>query len=199
MSLFGTSPEEAPVASATTRSKSSLFADDSTFGPASSASLFADEGAAKDDSPWSMPAPKRAARHELVKTLLPATAVPEEYVDAYDVVLDSGERTGTGMSLSAVTKILGTSGVKDRDQNTILSIVIPGGHGNSNGLARNEFNVLMALVGLAQMGEDLTLDAVDERRTSGFPGLSPDIFLSAATDDVYSRVTSAKNTIYRRP
>ncbi|KAK2754590.1 Sorting nexin mvp1 [Arachnomyces sp. PD_36] len=165
MSLFGTSPvEESPVANNTTRSKSSLFADDSTFGPTSSSTLFADDGAGKDDSPWSMPAPKRAARQEVVKTLLPATDVPEEYIDAYDLVLDAGERTGAGMSMAGVTKVLGGSGLKEREQNNILGIVLPGGGGSGQGLGRNEFNVLMALVGLAQVGEELTLDGVDERR-----------------------------------
>lgn len=103
-----------------------------------------------------------------MKTLLPGTDVPEEYVDAYDLILDSGERTGAGLSTSAVTRLLGSSGLNEKDQNTILGTVLPGGQGNEQGLGRNEFNVLMALVGLAQMGEDLTLDAVDERRTSEF-------------------------------
>jgi sorting nexin-8 len=169
MSLFGTSPvEETPVRNSTTRSKSSLFADDSAFGPASSSSLFADDVTGNDDSPWSIPAPKRAARHEVVKTLLPASDVPDEYIDAYDLVLDSGERTGAGMSMPAVMKILGTSGVDTRDQNAILNIVLPSGHASTNGVSRNEFNVLLALVGLAQIGEDITLDTVDERRTSEY-------------------------------
>jgi sorting nexin-8 len=37
---------------------------------------------------------------------------------------------------------------------------------SSNGLGRGEFSVLLALVGLAQEGEDLTFDAVDDRRKS---------------------------------
>ncbi|TKA66959.1 hypothetical protein B0A55_09033 [Friedmanniomyces simplex] len=37
-------------------------------------------------------------------------------------------------------------------------------NGQTQELGRNEFNVLLALIGLAQEGEELSLDAVDERR-----------------------------------
>ena len=55
------------------------------------------------------------------------------------------------------------------DQAKILNLVLPGGQEtSSDGLGRNEFNVLLALIGLAQEGEDITFDAVDERRNSMF-------------------------------
>jgi sorting nexin-8 len=163
MSLFGTSPTDSALPNSRTLSKS-LFSDEPTPGTASTSSLFADDGG--DASPWSMPAPKKAARRELVKTLLPATDVPESYVDAYDNMLNSGQRVGSGVGLTGVKKILGTSGLATADQAAILHLLIPGGHESANGLGRSEFNVLLALIGLAQEGEDISLDGVDERRKS---------------------------------
>ena len=44
-----------------------------------------------------------------------------------------------------------------------MALVAPGG-ANELDLGRNEFNVLLALGGLAQEGEVVSLDGVDERR-----------------------------------
>lgn len=165
MSLFGTSPDDSPLAnSSMSKSKSSLFADDGGFGPASNSSLFADE--ADGGSPWSMPTPKKAARQDLVKTLLPNRDVPESYIDSYDALLNSNQRVGAGLGLTGVKNVLASSGVSSADQSTILNIVIPGGTEDANGLGRGEFNVLLALIGLAQEGDDVSLDGVDDRRRS---------------------------------
>ncbi|EXJ55545.1 hypothetical protein A1O7_08473 [Cladophialophora yegresii CBS 114405] len=155
MSLFGTSPTEA----APLNSKS-LFGDEPARAPAVS-SLFADDGG---DSPWSMPTPKKNARQNLVKNLLPATDVPESYVDAYDAVLNANERTGVGIGLDGVKRVLQSSNLSEPEQSKILNFVIPGGQESANGVGRSEFNVLLALIGLGQEGEDITLDGVDERR-----------------------------------
>ncbi|KIY01251.1 uncharacterized protein Z520_02803 [Fonsecaea multimorphosa CBS 102226] len=155
MSLFGSSPTEtAPLNS------KSLFGDE----PApkqSTSSLFADDGG---DSPWSMPTPKKSARQNLVKNLLPATDVPESYVDAYDAVLHANERTGVGIGLAGIKRLLESSNLSEQEQTKILGLVIPGGQESANGVGRSEFNVLLALIGLGQEGEEITLDGVDERR-----------------------------------
>ncbi|KAJ5584935.1 uncharacterized protein N7459_004735 [Penicillium hispanicum] len=158
MSLFGTSPEE-PSAQ---RSKSSLFADEPAGG---SPSLFADD-ADDDSSPWNIHnnTAKRTGRRDLARTLLPATDVPESYVDAYDLILNSGDRVGSGIGLTSVREILSSSGLSALDQGKILNLVVSGDHDGSGGLGRGEFNVLFALVGLAQEGEDLSFDAVDDHR-----------------------------------
>ena len=112
-----------------------------------------------------MPTPKKNARRELVKTLLPGTDVPETYVDAYDTVFETGQ-VGSGIGLTGVKNILGGSGLGPADQAAILNLVVPGGQETANGLGRGEFNVLLALIGLAQEGDEITLDGVDERRRS---------------------------------
>ena len=158
MSLFGSSPTEtAPL------NNKSLFGDEPARTPAVVSSLFADDGG---DSPWSMPTPKKNTRQNLVKNLLPATDVPESYVDAYDAVLNANERTGVGIGLTGVKRVLQSSSLSEQEQSKILHFVIPGGQEAVNGVGRSEFNVLLALIGLGQEGEDITLDGVDERRRS---------------------------------
>lgn len=164
MSLFGTSPEEPSAAASTQRSKSSLFADDSTRG---SPSLFADDDGDDSSSPWNQTnTAKRGARRDLVRTLLPATDVPESYIDAYDLILNSGDRVGSGVGLTSVREILSSSGLSASDQGTILNLVVSADHESSGGLGRAEFNVLLALVGLGQEGEELSFDTVDDHRKS---------------------------------
>ena len=153
MSLFG---EPSPTESAPANSKS-LFGNEPAA--ASSISLFDDDA---NGSPWSMPTPKKQARQNLLKSLLPATDVPESYVDAFDIVV---EQEGSGaVSYEAVESILRSCSLSTADQTRILGFVAPNGRGSFNPLGRSEFNVLLALIGLAQEGEDLSLDGVDERR-----------------------------------
>ncbi|CEL08770.1 Putative Sorting nexin Mvp1 [Aspergillus calidoustus] len=166
MSLFGTSPDDSSVADSARRSKSSLFADEPSFGGGGagfgSSSLFADDDGLS--SPWSSNTGKRTSKQQLVKTLLPDSDVPESYIDAYDLVLSVGERAGTGIGLTSVRELLSGSELTATDQAKILNLVLSGDTGRSNGLGRGEFSVLLALIGLAQEGEDLTFDTVDDRR-----------------------------------
>lgn len=164
MSLFGTSPEEPSAATSTQKSKSSLFADESAGG---SPSLFADDDGDDSSSPWNQSnTAKRTARRDLVRTLLPASDVPESYIDAYDLILNSGGRVGSGVGLTSVREILSSSELSASNQDKILNLVVSSDHESSGVLGRAEFNVLLALVGLAQEGEDLSFDAVDDHRKS---------------------------------
>ena len=157
MSLFGDEPNSAPA-----RSKTSLF-DEAAPATKSGSGLFADDGDS-GQSPWNFPTPKKAARGDLVKTLLPATDVPESYIDAYDSLLRSSDSASGGVGLTGVKRLLENSSISPEEQQKILSLVVPVGQESTAGLGRGEFNVLVALVGLAQEGEDVTLDSVDERR-----------------------------------
>ena len=163
MSLFDDEPTETPPLTSSLNSKS-LFGEQVTPAATSSSSLFAEDGA--DASPWDMPTPKKAARKNLVKNLLPATEVPESYIDAFDTILNSNDKAGSGIGLTGVKNVLSSSGISTSDQETILRLVIPGDQEPAAGLSRSEFNVLLALVGLAQEGDEVTLDGVDDRRRS---------------------------------
>ncbi|KAJ4990861.1 sorting nexin mvp1 [Stagonosporopsis vannaccii] len=156
MSLFG--DDDVP-----SRSKSSgLFDDDQKPAGKSGSGLF-DDGLDSNDSPWAFPTPKKAGRGSLVKSLLPASDVPDQYIDAFDALLDAGDRAGNGVSVDGAKKLLASSGLPSDTQSKILEIVAQPDQ-DVAGLGRNEFNVLFALVGLAQEGDDVTLDSVDERK-----------------------------------
>ena len=157
MSLFG---DPSPTESAPTNSNSkTLFGNEPAT--ASSTSLFDDDNS--NASPWSMPTPKKAARQNLLKSLLPATEVPESYVDAFDTTLEH-ENSNGGISFGTVNRILQSSRLDSSDVSRILGLIAPAGAANFSPLGRSEFNVLLALIGLAQEGEEISLDSVDERR-----------------------------------
>ena len=167
MSLFGSSPDDSHATNArSTAQQRALFDAESTPGAVTNSSLFDDDTNGNAGSPWDFSTPKKAASGDLVKKLLPASDVPESYIDAYDLILDSGDKFGTGMSLDGVKGLLDTSGLKAEDRARILDLVVPNDLQPSAGLGRSEFNVLLALIGLAKEKEDITLDGVDERRKS---------------------------------
>ncbi|KAJ4331130.1 Sorting nexin mvp1 [Didymella glomerata] len=156
MSLFG--DDDVP-----SRSKSTgLFDDDQKPAGKSGSGLF-DDGFDGNDSPWAFPTPKKGDRGSLVKSLLPASDVPDSYIDAFDALLDAGDRAGNGISVDGAKKLLAGSGIPGDTQSKILEIVAQPDQ-DVAGLGRNEFNVLFALLGLAQEGDDVTLDSVDERK-----------------------------------
>lgn len=166
MSLFGSSPDESSLANqAVTSEDRSLFDDSQIPGIVSNNSLFND-GADIGPSPWTLPTPKNASKAEMVKTLLPTSAVPESYIDAYDLLLESGYKETSGLlSLSGAKRVFEGTGLEGVEQFRTLNL-ISGGQNSPRALTRSEFHVLLALVGLSQEKEDATLDGVDERRKS---------------------------------
>lgn len=172
MSLFGsTPPESEPAAAAPTRA-GGLFDDDDDdtsrqhTKKASSNSLFADEGGDGSDSPWDMPTPrKQQSRADLVRNLLPAGDVPDSYIEAFDTAVRLDENSGR-VGSNGIAKVFATAGIDDAAESRIKSLVVSG---HDVSLGRAEFNVLLALVGLAQEGEYISLDGVDERRKSKSP------------------------------
>ena len=156
MSLFG--DDDAPARSRST----GLFDDDQKPAAKSGSGLF-DDGFDGNGSPWDFPTAKKGGRGSLVKSLLPASAVPEQYIDAFDALLEAGDGVGNGVSVDGAKKLLASSGIASETQTKILEIVAQPDQ-DVAGLGRNEFNVLFALVGLAQEGDDVTLDSVDERK-----------------------------------
>jgi sorting nexin-8 len=163
MSLFGSSPIENGTAAASSKSRVSLFDDEPSPAPGSKSPLFADDDAS-GPSPWGMPTPQKPTRGELIQSLLPSSDVPDSYIDTFDKVLKAGDGAGGKMSAAGVAKILSAGNLGADDQSRIVSVISRGGQVAD--LSRNEFNVLLALIGLAQENEDVTLDGVDERRKS---------------------------------
>lgn len=169
MSLFGTSPpDESPsMHSSFARSRQSLFDEEESIAQSplqsqTNSSLFQDDGGA--GSPWDMPAPRRQhSRADLLRSLLPAADAPESYIEAFDAVVREDDAGGGRVSSGGVARVLAAARLDADAQAKIMSIIAPGG---DVALGRNEFNVLLGLVGLAQEGETVSLDGVDERRRS---------------------------------
>lgn len=106
-----------------------------------------------------MPTPKKAGRAQLIRTLLPAGEVPEVYIDVYDRLVASGED-------ASVERVLREAGLGGEARERIEGIF---GGATERELGRGEVNVLLALVGLSQEGDEVSLDGVDERRRSMLP------------------------------
>ncbi|KAM5371271.1 hypothetical protein ACJZ2D_008072 [Fusarium nematophilum] len=167
MSLFGSSPtDDDPVmrpSSGPVRRGGSggLFDEDDSSSKPSSNSLFADDDGAHG-SPWDMPTPrKQQSRADLIRSLLPASDVPDSYIETFDTVVREDGSNGRVTS-GGIAKLFATGRLDADAQARIMSLVAPGGGDVT--LDRNEFNVLLALIGLAQEGEIISLDGVDERR-----------------------------------
>lgn len=163
MSLFGESPPNSPSVATEAQNKS-LFGDEPAAKRDTTSSSLFEDNSNDNNSPWSIPTPKKSNRQNFVKNLLPVNQVPESYVDAYDNLLSAGQGHGAGVSLTAVRKVLQSSQISSSDQGLVLNIILPAGQDSASSLERGEFNVLLALIGLAQEEEDIGLDAVDDRR-----------------------------------
>lgn len=157
MSLFG--DDDVP---SRPKQSSGLFDDEQKAAGKSGSGLF-DDGFDSSDSPWAFPTPKKGGRGSLLKSLLPAADVPDSYIDAFDALLDAGDGAGSGVSIGGAKKLLASSGLPSDTQARMLDMVAQPDQ-DVAGLGRNEFNVLFALIGLAQEGDDVTLDSVDERK-----------------------------------
>ncbi|ESZ95268.1 hypothetical protein SBOR_4380 [Sclerotinia borealis F-4128] len=162
-SLFGKIDEPIAVTNSS-KSRLSLFDDEPSPTPGSKSSLFADDDDVSGGSPWDISVPKKAARGDLLKTLLPTSDVPESYIDIFDDMLKNGNNSNGKLSRVGVSKLLKAANLNADKTSWILTIIAPTAEKD---LERNEFNVLLALIGLAQEEEgvqDVTLDGVDERR-----------------------------------
>ncbi|PWW79404.1 hypothetical protein C7212DRAFT_275497 [Tuber magnatum] len=154
MSLFGDSPPG--------RSRSSLFADEEF--ESAPGSLFDDSGAGAWNSAG-LPTARRGAPADISKTLLTKenANIPERYDFLYESFLDQYRSpNGAGVTLAGVKQALKEAdadgcGIEDK----ILSILVKGG---KQSIGREEFYLLLALVGLEQQGEEVTIDGVDDLR-----------------------------------
>ncbi|KAK4196431.1 putative sorting nexin mvp-1 [Triangularia verruculosa] len=169
MSLFGSSPPEASPgigSSHFANSKASLFDDESPMTKSTSTALFADDDAGSDSSPWDMPTPrKHHTRAGLIRNLLPASDVPDSYTEVFDGV-SREDGSGGRITSGGIARTLAAAKLGADAQARIMGIVAPPGGSEGISLERGEFNVLLALIGLAQEGETVSLDGVDERRRS---------------------------------
>ena len=175
MSLFGTS---SPPSEQARNTSSSLFdteastptSKDAKAQSAGASGLFAesDESTNTNDSPWGNTfTPKKQARSDLIKKLLPNNQVPDPYIDVFDALVEEGYGRGPGVSRDAIGRLLDESNLGAEDR-TKISDIFKAGSSDQNTFTRGEINVLLALIGLAKEGEEISLDGVDERKSSEY-------------------------------
>ncbi len=148
----------------TTKSRASIFDDDDngSLNRSTSDTLFNDDD--DDRSPWDMPTPrKQQSRAELLRGLLAGVQVPDSYVEAFDSA-HAQDGNGRAVAPAGIAKTLAAAKLGADHQVRIMNILAPSGGEVS--LGRDEFSVLLALIALAQEGEPVSLDSVDERRRS---------------------------------
>ncbi|KAI2636280.1 hypothetical protein GGS26DRAFT_548376 [Hypomontagnella submonticulosa] len=164
MSLFGASPPNESSSGIPSMARTSLFDEDDPMTRSTSDTLFNDDdfGGSGTASPWDLPTPrKQQSRADLLRKLLEGVEVPDSYIEAFDTAARE-DGSGGKITSSGVTKTLAAAKLSADDQAQIMGILAPSGSLESIG--HNEFNVLLALIGLAQEGESVSLDGVDERR-----------------------------------
>lgn len=119
-------------------------------------------------SPWDMPTPrKQQSRADLIRSLLSGADVPDSYIEAFDHALHEDGAGGGKVSAAGVAKVLASAKLSADHQTQIQRIIAPGGVEADVG--RDAFNVVLALIGLAQEGDTISLDGVDDRRRSELP------------------------------
>nr|XP_036578727.1 sorting nexin mvp1 [Colletotrichum truncatum]KAF6786060.1 sorting nexin mvp1 [Colletotrichum truncatum] len=163
MSLFGSSPPTESPSNTSAAPSRSLF-DEEPMSKSGSNSLFTDDDfAGAEGSPWDMPTPrKQQSRADVVRNLLPSSDVPDAYIETFDTVVRDDGSAGR-VNAGGIAKVFAAARLGADQQAQIMSMVVPAAGGDI-AIGRAEFNVLLALIALAQEGETTSLDTVDERR-----------------------------------
>ena len=101
------------------------------------------------------------------------SSLPPVYAQVYDRVVIEYPAGGFGPGISAVgvKRVLEEAGLTEDEgagRRIKESVVGIGGIGADAAIGKGEFNVLMAMIGLAQEGREISIDEVDDRRRSMF-------------------------------
>ncbi|KAF4512262.1 hypothetical protein G6O67_001427 [Ophiocordyceps sinensis] len=210
MSLFGTSPTHSDGEPTTRQRQTEVpgpkgypevpgpmdYPDSDLFGEGSS-------GGDDEPSPWDLPTRrKQQNRGDMIRNLLPPTDVPDSYIETFDTVL--GEDGSSGhVTAGGVAKLLAMARLGAEAQARITSLLTQDGDSSAISLGRSEFNVLLALIGLAQEGDVISLDGVDERRKNlpqpKLPGLTAEPILPPVAELAAKPAQTPTRTQLPRP
>ena len=158
MSLFG---DETPPARA-------LFSP--TFSDTNSPSLFDDEDATAN---WNN-SPSRGRNQDVTSTLLTQqnAKIPPAYESIYNTLMETFGGGAEVPARQAAEMVLDDAEVRGDKRDRIWGAVV----GQKEVLGREEVWCLLALTGLAEMeGEEVTIDAVDDRRHRGCERVLADV------------------------
>lgn len=112
---------------------------------------------------------------DVVKTLVNEgnSNLPPAYAQVYERVIIEypAGGFGSGISVAGVKRVLDEAGLGEDEgagRRIKESVVGISGIGVEASIGKAEFNVLMAMIGLAQEGKEVSIDEVDDRRKSTF-------------------------------
>ncbi|KAI0999791.1 Sorting nexin [Podosphaera aphanis] len=163
MSLFGKSPEESNSAVGS-KPRNSLFDDDRISpGPSSisKSSSVSEDNAASTSSPWGITSLlKETGQTEDIEALLPETAIPEKYNQIFNSIPDRGRSYNGNINKAGVYMIFSHAKLDKEDEESIQDLIFQGA--SPSELSRDKFNVLLALIGLAQNYSEISLEEVRE-------------------------------------
>ncbi|TQS38255.1 hypothetical protein Golomagni_01245 [Golovinomyces magnicellulatus] len=154
MSLFGTSPPGS-VESAISKSQNSLFDDDfSIVTPVPKSFLFS------GNDNISSQRQKKSVRKKAMRNLPQLSLVPKRYDEIF-LKKRKHDSINDVIKVDAIINVLAESRLFPQDERLILQKIFQ--ESQPSDLTRNEFNVMLALIGLAQASEKITLDGVLQR------------------------------------
>lgn len=107
-----------------------------------------------------VPTPKKKANPA---QLLANCHIPDSYIDTFESYSTAGI-----MSFTNFKELMSDANLSESDKETIVSIILPGDT-SSSGLSRALTNVALVLISLAQENEELSIDAVDDRKSQELP------------------------------
>ncbi|POS84348.1 hypothetical protein EPUL_003740, partial [Erysiphe pulchra] len=189
MSLFGTSPNDS-VRAVDRKPRNSLFDDDLSIGPRdeSKASSLSNENISESMSLIQKTQSVVEADSNAVISNLPfLTTVPESYDKIYELISKNSDNFKDKIKKETVKKILAESKLRPEDERSILEKVYQGAQPSA--LTRHEFYVLLALIGQAQVHEEITLEGLYERKNLPVPNLRR-ISRSSTSSSSFDEITS---------
>lgn len=140
------------------------------------------------DTDGSVPTPKQK-KH--LSRVLANVDRPTAYDDIFNAYATNGVVT-----IASLQSLMSTANLAEHDKETVVSLVLPGDASESN-LDRSLTSVALVLIALAQKGEELSLDAVDDCKGRGLP--VPKLEPSMSKTTRYSPEDTSKRSDDQRP
>lgn len=130
-----------------------------------------------DADPW-LPSPRKKVD---IGSLLNDADIPDLYIDLFEAA-----SRGNRLAMSELRQMMERANVTSSDQDRIAGLL---NAQSDTTLTRGQANVAFLLIALAQQGETLSMDAVDDRKRSRLP--LPDIAVLERPDESHTTAPAA--------
>ena len=156
MSLFGSSPDES---FGTSKLRNSLFDEGASHTLVSKSSIITNGDSSVSSQRRSI-SPDQVSSSKFVKRLIPSSAIPSRYVDIFDSISQEDDGFNGEINAAGIAKTFACSMLDKEVEQLILKVLYAGNQTTS--LDRNEYNVLLALIGFAQERREISLNNVNQ-------------------------------------